>query len=262
MAVVRRVRPAAEVQSVDRALRILNMFEGDGTAVRLIDVARTLSIAKSTAHRLLTTLELHGYVWFDEAARVYHLGLGAVRLGQRALAGIDLRRAALPHLRRLTRATGETSFLLAVRGDRAVILESTTGGQTLQLTLPIGDPWPLHAGASNLILLAFLPPQEIDEYLARPLERYTGRTEVDPERLRRRVAAIRRQGYAFTVGELSENIGAVAVPILDGDVLLGGLCVAGISHNFPESRVPELVALLRAAAGEIARELGAEGMGR
>lgn len=244
---------------MDRALRILDMFAQDGHAVRLGDVARSLGIAKSTAHRLLSTLEAHGYVWYDEAARTYHLGLGAVRLGQRALAGIDLRRAALPHLRRLTRLTGETSFLLAVRGDHAVILESVAGGQRLQLTLPVGDPWPLHAGASNLVLLAYLPEAEVEEYLARPLERYTDRTETDPDRLRRRLAEIRRRGYAFTVGELSETIGAVAVPILDGALLLGGLCVAGLSHNFPAWRVAELASLLREAAAAIASELGAAG---
>lgn len=125
----------------------------------------------------------------------------------------------------------------------------------LRLTLPVGTPWPLHAGASNRVLLAFLPPPQREEILRQPLRRITPRTITDPARLRRELDRVRRRGFAYSVGELTPGVAAVAVPVLAQGRLLGGLTVAGPEARLTPGRVPGIVRRLQAAAKALARDL-------
>src|SRR3989337_2675655 len=99
--------------------------------------------------------------------------LAVARLGQAALAGVDLRLVARPHLRRLVDETGESSFLLVVEGRSAVVIDTVASDAPLRLTYPVGTPWPLYAGASNKVLLAHLPEEIAAEVLSAPLPRIT-----------------------------------------------------------------------------------------
>ncbi|MFZ5822936.1 MAG: IclR family transcriptional regulator [Bacillota bacterium] len=246
--------PESQLQSLDRALAALELFTPDRPALDLSEVAARLGAGRSTVHRLCSTLVARGYLTYDQRTREYRLGLAAIRLGNAALAGLDVRQAARPHLIRLAELTGEFTFLLVAQDDSAIVVDRVEGSHPLRLTLNPGAPWPLHAGASNKVLLAHLPADRVDTYLSRNLTRVTERTPVDPEALRADLLQIRAQGHAFSVGELTPDVAAYAVPILDGENLLGGLCVAG-----PASRLrgrDEILVDLKRAAWEIARELG------
>lgn len=249
----RVILPYSQLQSVDRALASLELFSSTQPSIGLAAAAEALGTTKSTVHRVFTTLEARGYLRYDSRTREYHLGLATIRLGNVALASLDILSVARPHLHRLAEALGESLFLLITQGDHAVVLDHVASGH-LRLSLSPGLPWPLHAGASNKALLAHLPPDQIAAYLTKPLISMTEETVIDPDQLRTDLAQIRSQGYAWSVGELTPDIGTYAVPIMDGPEMLGGLAVAG-----PSSRLqPKVhaVQLLKEAARQIALELG------
>lgn len=250
----RRYEPGEVLRGVERAVALLHRF----TAEPVLDLARAarhLNVSRSTAYRVLRSLEAGGLVVYDRERRTYHLSLAVARLGQAALSRIDLRSVARPYLQRLVAATGESVFLLVVEGRSAVVIDTLASEAPLKLTYPVGTPWPLHAGASNRVLLAHLPPERIEEILAGPLPRVTSRTITDPNRLRAELERVRRRGYAYSNGELTPGVAGIAVPILCAGQLMGALAVAGPSTRLRASRVPEIVKELRAAAEAIAGQL-------
>lgn len=250
-----RTRRPEQLRSVQRAAEVLRLFSVDRPVLGLGEVARSLAVPRSTAHRLLRAMEQAGFLAHDPETYTYRLGLWLVRLGEVAVDSVDLRNAARPYLRELAAETGESAFLLVVQGTSAVVVEVQESQSPLRLTLPVGTPWPLHAGASNRVLLAFLPPAQQEEVLRRPLRRITPRTITDADRLRRELARVRRRGFAYSVGELTPGVAAVAVPVLVQGKLLGGLTVAGPEGRLTPGRLPAIVRRLRHASEAIARDL-------
>lgn len=259
MARPRNAEPVDVLRGVERAATLLHRFTPDRPVVDLPQAARLLDIPRSTAYRLLRSLEAGGFLIYDAPRQAYRLSLAVARLGQVALAGVDLRLVARPHLRRLVDETGESAFLLVAERRSAVVIDTVASDAPLRLTYPVGTPWPLYAGASNKVLLAHLPEETVAEVLSDPLPRITPRTITDPHRLRAEIARIRRRGFAHSVGELTPGIVGVAVPILSGGQLMGALAVAGPVSRLTAARVPQSVTRLKQAALSITHAL--EGAG-
>jgi DNA-binding IclR family transcriptional regulator len=243
------------LKGVERAIALLNEFSIERPTLDLPGASRALGIPRSTAYRLLRSLEAGHLLVYDEQQRAYRLGLAMARLGHVALASVDLRAAARPYLRRLMEETGESAFLLVVEGEAAVVIDTQESDKPLRLSRRVGTPWPLHAGASNKVLLAFLPPDTQAEYLRRPLARVTPKTIANPKQLAADLAKIRRRGYAVSAGELTPGVVGVSVPIRAGERLLGALAVAGPISRLSNDRTSKIVARLQAAAGGIVRDL-------
>jgi DNA-binding IclR family transcriptional regulator len=244
---------------VERAATLLQRFTLDKPVVDLRQTAKLLDIPRSTAHRLLRSLEAGGFLIYEAPRQTYRLSLAVARLGHVALAGVDLRLVARPHLHQLVDKIGESAFLLVVEKRSAVVIDIVASDAPLRLTFPVGTPWPLHAGAANKVLLAHLPEETVAEVLSGSLPRITSRTITDPHRLRAELALIRRRGFAYSVGELTPQIAGVAVPILGAGQLMGALAVAGPASRLTAARIPQSVTLLKQAAHTMTHAL--EGTG-
>lgn len=253
--------PAGLLRGVERAVSLLNNFTADKPTLDLSSASRCLNVPRSTAYRLLRSLEACGMLVYDDEQRAYRLSLALARLGQVALATVDLRAVARPYLRSLAQDTGESAFLLVLQDSSAVIIDAQESGHPLKLSLPLGTPSPLHAGASNRVMLAHLPPDQIRAYLSRPLARITPNTNTDAADLAADLEAIRSRGYVYTVGELTPDVAGLAVPLFGADSVLGSLAVAGPASRLRPERVPECVEYLRQAADGINRALAGVGTG-
>lgn len=249
-------RPTPVLQTVDRALTTLLLFTPKRPEWGLTDTANALGVSKSMAARMLKTLCARGLLIQDSQTRRYRVGLRVLEIALAAHAANNLHRAALPVLKRLVDETGETAFLTVVDGDEAVTLDRVEARNSLKFSLEVGTRWPLHVGAANRVLLAFLPRAEREEYLTRPLERFTDRTISDPDKLLSELTLIRERGFTHSLGELTPGVHALGAPILGptGD-LLGAVCLAGPEVRFGPSILPTLEGKLRAAATEIASTL-------
>jgi len=248
-------RPAFQV--LERTFGILEVFSESQPEWSATQVARELDLPVPTVHRILAALNRLGYVSQHEDTRRFRLGLAAVSLGERARTLADLRPVAIGPLRRLTEATGETALLtvLSPARDRSVCLERVETAQPLRLSVLPGRQLPLHAGASQKALLAFMPASEIDEIIAGPLERCCSATITDGPALRRELAAIRARGWSSSYEETNVGVWGVAVPVLSASDVVCAVGIAGPSPRLTVERVRRDVRLAHEAAVAIGRAL-------
>lgn len=243
---------------LERALDVLLLFARPDPAPRGVsEVARDLGLSKAVVHRILTTLRSRRLIELDESTRRYSLGPAALALSMAYLDQIDIRDLAREPLRRLMRSTNETSTLSIRTGDTRIYLDQVTPPREVKMTVPLGRPFPLHAGASSKAFLAFLPEAEQEDYLTgRALEALTDHTVIDATPLRHELAVIRDRGYAVSFGERQVGAGSVAAPVLDQESAPAAvLSVSGPVERI-RGRVDDLSAVLLAETRELSVKLG------
>jgi DNA-binding IclR family transcriptional regulator len=246
---------AGPVQSVDRAVAILEILARDGEA-GVTEVARELGVHKSTASRLLAALDRRELVAQDAARGRYRLGMGLVRLAGAASRGLDLVQESRPVCRALAQEVGETVNLAILSGRDALYLDQVAGPAALSPHNWAGQRIPLHATSDGKVLLAYLPEADVAECLTPPLARFTGRT-VTAADFPRLLAEVRRQGYATAVEELEAGLTAVAAPVRNAEgVVVASISASGPSFRMPADRIPVLAGSVRRAAAEVSRRLG------
>ena len=247
-------------EAAARVADVLRMFTNGPAAVGVSEIARELGLSKAVVHRILQSLVSRSFVVVDPATREYRLGPSAVALGVRALRDIDLRRAARPVLRRLRDLTGETTTLSELVASSRVYLDQFESRQEIKMTVELGRPHPLHAGASGRAILAFLPEQTVEQVIESGLPALTPATIRSSGGLRRSLAKVRSGGYATSQGERQHGAGSVAAPVfgIDGDVL-GAISVCGPVSRFDAEAVDRYAPMVVAAAAEVSQSLGWDG---
>ncbi|WP_214316871.1 IclR family transcriptional regulator [Nonomuraea sediminis] len=205
------------VATVERAADVLVLFaEPDSRTLGVTEISEKLEMSKAAVHRILASLRLRGLVELDEETRRYSLGLTAMRLGLAYLDRLDVRRLAAPTLVTLSRTLSETATLSIRTGYMRVYVDQVTPSREVIMSVTLGVPYPLHAGASSKAFLAYLTDEEIDDYFRTvPLTRLTERTLVHEDVLRKDLAAIRRRGYAKSSAERQPGSASVAAPVFD-----------------------------------------------
>jgi DNA-binding IclR family transcriptional regulator len=246
---------APGVQSVDRALTILGILARLGEA-GVTEIAGELAVHKSTAFRLVATLESHGMVEQNEDRGKYRLGVGVLRLAGATTARLDVVQEARPICRKLAADSGETVNIAVLSDRSALYLDQVAGQSALQSHNWVGQHIPLHATSNGKVLLSGLSSEEVDQRVPR-LPAYTPGTVTSRARLRRELAEVREQGYAVAVDELEVGLTAIAAPIRNahGDVI-ASLSVSGPTFRIGETRVKELVPAVVDASDEVSRRLG------
>lgn len=250
----------AGTEGAGRVADVLLTFMEGPRSLGVSAIARELGLAKAVVHRILQTLVQRGLLTADTGTRDYHLGPAAAALGARALRESDLRAVAMPALRELQQATGETTTVSALVPGGRVYLDQVESGREIKMTVEVGRRFPLHAGSSSTCMLAFLPVEQQEAVLSGPLERLTTRTVTDPDMLRVRLAEVRRRGYARSDGERQQLAGSVAAPVFgfDGSVQ-GAVSVCGPADRVDAAACERFLPLLVAAADHISRGMGWHG---
>jgi len=266
-------REAAVIRSVDRAIAILDLLaqsgrrddRGSREIVEFVgmsgaEVARELGVHRSTALRLLGTLERHALVERDPRTAKYRLGRRLPQLARVVTGELDLRHVARPVCENLAASTGETVTLDVLDGDEIVPIEQSTGSTSFVSVNWLGRRTPAHCTASGKVILAFAPEPVRQRLLARPLEARTPRSIVDVSELDRQLAAAREGGYARTFEELEVGLDAIAAPVYsaDGEVI-AAMDVSGPAHRLQAGGGPDFVGLTREAAADVSRRLGFRG---
>lgn len=208
---------SATVATVERAADLLTYFvETDAPDLGVTEIAEGLGLSKAAVHRVLSSLRSSGLIELNEETHRYALGVGSMRLGLAYLKRIDIRRIAHPELVALSRRTDETATLSIRTGRSRAYVDQVTPSREVIMSVGLGESFPLHAGGSSKAFLAFLPPEEVEDYLTtQPLEALTAGTVTDPGALRDELAAIRAQGWARSSGERKGGAASVAAPVFD-----------------------------------------------
>ena len=247
---------AQSVQSVDRAVRILEILARDGEA-GVTEVAGELGVHKSTASRLLSVLENRGLVEQLGERGKYAIGFGIVRLGGAANARLDVLQESRVVCRMLAHEVGETVNLAILSGPDVLYLDQAAGPAALSPHNWAGQRIPLHATSDGKVLLAWLPEAELAQRLTPPLARFTERTITDVAGFPALLAEVRRRGFATAVDELEAGLTAIAAPVRDAEgTVIASISTSGPSFRIPAARVEVLAAAIRRAAAEASRRLG------
>jgi len=247
-------------EAAGRVADVLLAFLQGPRSLGVSALARELGLSKAVVHRILQTLVHRGLLTADPDTRDYHLGPAAAALGARSLRESDVRSVAMPVLRELQQATGETTTVSALVPGGRVYLDQVESAKEIKMTVEVGRRFPLHAGSSSMCILAFLPLAEQEEVLTRALGDLTPRTVTDPDLLRARLAEVRRLGVAQSDGERQAGAGSVAAPVfgVDGSVQ-GAVSVCGPADRVGAAARERFVPLLVDAADRISRRMGWRG---
>jgi DNA-binding IclR family transcriptional regulator len=246
-----------QLESVERALRVLDCFREDTPELRLVDIGRLLGISKVQALRLASTLESHGFLTRDPRTKYYRLGLRLFQLGMVVQQQSELQRVAHPFLHELVVKTGETARLMVPHPLGPTCLDLVESPRQYRVFGKLGGPRPWHAGTSTKLLLAYQPEEKQDDVLAQPLIRYTSETTTDPDILRSQLANIREHGYHVSSNDIEEGGTAIAAPVFDrsGEVA-GAISVSGPTDRIMETGIERVLMWVRASAGDVSRSLG------
>jgi DNA-binding IclR family transcriptional regulator len=241
------------VQSLDRALSILDVVSFTDRELSLGEIAARASLAKSTAHRLLRTLELRGFVARNPASGGYRPGLKNFRGFQ---SGPQIRRA----LAELAARSGETANLGTLVGSQVLYVDRAVSPHALRWQLGVGERVPVHCSAMGKAMLAFLERSVAERVVPPRLEALTGSTIVDRAALFADLAGTRRRGYAIDDEEFMEGVRCVAVPVRGGlGEVAAAISIAGPAFRLTNEVAAAQSVLLVEAAAAVSRHLGWEG---
>jgi len=239
------------IQSVARALRILDTLTQHPQGLGVVDIAKHLALNVSTTHHLVNTLVEAEYVTQLESGQ-YQLGQAVSRLSA-AYALIQQPEARLLKLlNQLVHTTQETGYLAGWQDGEVVVQAMVEGSQQLRVGgLQPGYRGYTHARAAGKALLAHLAPEQLDTYLAtHPMERRTAHTLTSPTALKTELREIARQSYALDQEEFADGVGCVAAPIFSGE----GQAVAAYSISAPAWRLTQNFKPFVAAVVQAAKE--------
>jgi len=222
------------IQSVFRALKILECVAEHGNLISLTEISKKMELSKSTAHGLIATLERYGYMQQDSVTGKYSLGLRIFELGQAYVSNLDLREIALPDLRELSLHYQETAHLAVLSGEDVVYIDKVDGSRSIGIRSRIGGRNPAYCTGVGKVLLSGLSERQIEEmYADQELQKYTKNTVVDLTALVDQIRQARELGYGFDMEEIELGLGCVAAPVKDSQ----GTIIAAISLSGPSSRL-------------------------
>ncbi len=252
------VRSGAErnsIQSVDRALLLVDTIAELGGEATLTELANRTSLNISTCHHLLATLIKRGFVMKVPGKRLYALGGRILHLSHACLQ-VDLPRRAQPYLEAVNRVTGETVHLAALQGDAVVTLAMREARHAVRVdTGKLGKIEAPHATAHGKAMLAWLPEDEMRRILAHGMKRFTENTITEFSELVEALRIVRRKGYAVDREEFLPGVICVGSAIRDQ----AGTVIGSISASAPSMRATdEHIALMRDEITAATRALSAE----
>jgi DNA-binding IclR family transcriptional regulator len=227
------------IQAVDRAVALLKSVAASATPPTVLELARDCGINRSTAWRLLRTLEHHGLVDRDPITQRYTVGYGAISVAA-AVTDDALVRRVRPLLGKLAEATGESVTLAVARRFNLVYVDQVDPPNVMVPNW-LDKPLPLHATSGGKAFLAWLGPDEVDAILPKELPRYTTHTVTDRDQLEREFAEIRRVGYALCAREYEEfSSGASAAVLNTRQYPMAVINVWGPAPRNPAKRLHEI----------------------
>lgn len=245
-------------QTLIRGLRVIESIAAQAEPIGVGALSRELDLPKSTVQRLLRTLQQENWAeTSDEPITRWQLSPRLLALARHNAPSQSLRQVALPYLNELAERTGETVHFTVADGDeQLVLIERVDSVHAVRTFNPIGARNPFHASASGKAWLAMLPDNEIETMLARPLEKATPNTIVDPMQLLHQIHEARERGYAVNIAENRSHVCAIgaAVPGMSSRPI-AAIAISMPDLRFLPHRVPEWGSLARQTAQSIADAL-------
>jgi len=239
---------------LERAFSILGSFSLDRKEQTLSELSRAVGLAKSTCHRLVSTLIAFGYLTYDESSKYYSLGPKLFELGSVVYDSISLRKIASQHLNDLLSKVGNKAVALAIFEDDEIVYLDRKEDKRNPIkfsTTEVGRRRPPHFGMFGLLFMAYLGDDEVERLLGKyPLVATTAKSARDSAEFKQRLKRVREVGYSFDDEGAFEDLSGVAAAIRDGsNAVVGAVGCSFISASVnDETRQAVISAVCEAAA--------------
>ncbi len=246
------------LKSVDKAVSVLNCFSPEAPIRGVGDISQLTGYTKSTVSRLLSTLERHGCVERAGGPGKYRLGYRVYLWGLISGKQTNLATIAKPIMEQLRDKCGEEVALYVVEGERRVCVERVASVHEIAKVAPIGTYYPLHAGASGRVLLAYLPSEKRQNFFRKNrLDKITSLTITDVKTLEKDLESIRKKGYAVSRGEREPDAFSVTAPVWDASGrTVASLSISGPNFRFTDKKLKKYITWVLAASEELSKKLG------
>lgn len=236
MASVEQPSSQTYVKSLERGLAVIRAFDADHTEMRLSEVAQATGLTRAAARRFLLTLVELGYVRLDDGR--FSLRPRVLDLGYSYLSGLSFQEIAQPHMESLVHEVNESSSISVLDNIEVVYVIRVPTRRIMTITLAVGTRLPAYATSMGRVLLASLPPAELDARLRKiELRRLTPHTVRTKKALREELERVREQGFAMVDQELEQGLRSAAVPIADAE---GRVAALNISVHASRAGMDEL----------------------
>jgi IclR family KDG regulon transcriptional repressor len=230
------------IQSLDRALKILDVLADRDEPIGLTELARSMGLDSSTVYRLLYTLRIHGYARQGGRDRRYRLGPKAIELGQKALQKFTLLERGRPFLRELAATSEETATLVGLVGNSTVCVSKKERPGFLSFSPRIGAEAPPYCTATGKAVIANLPEGELERLLdSIEIVGRTDNTITELTALKEHLRTVREQGYAVDDEEYHPGIRCVAAPVFDHDgVVVGSIGISAAATSLTPEKAEQI----------------------
>jgi IclR family acetate operon transcriptional repressor len=246
------------VQSVDRALSIIETLAEDDEGYRLSDLAVRTGLSTSTVHRLLATLEKRRFVQFDRDGSKWHVGAQSFSVGATFARRRNFTAQAMPYLRKLRDQTRETANLAVVDDEAIIVLTRIESREIMRSLTKVGGRVAMVASGVGKAVLATYSDEDVNGIICRQgMPRLTEKSIVRPSELFRELQIIRRRGYAVDDEEARMGLRCIAAVVYsDCSEPLAAISVSGMTSRITNERLPVLGCIVRAVAAELTLVLG------
>ncbi len=249
--------PARRLSSVGGALRLLKTFTAEEPELGITALAKRLGVAKSTAHRLVTTLVAEGFLEQNPVDGRYRLGLLLFALGAQVRRRMNVSEQAVPHLHELSTRSGETVHLAVLHDTEILYLRNIDSPHAIRTRSYLGVRMPAYCTSEGRALLAYSPPLVVAHVMRARLLPRTGNTVTDKARLARLLAQVRDCGYALDDEESEDGMRGVAAPIFDASgAVVAAVGLVGPTQRVSKAGLRKFSTLVVAAGRAISARLG------
>jgi DNA-binding IclR family transcriptional regulator len=241
---------------IKKAVEILRLLIKEYQPLGVTEIAKNLSISKSTAYGILQSFQEEGLVSKDSATKKYTVGKEMMRLSKMVFKGQDLVSIARPFLERLEELVDETIFLGVREYDSVKILEVIEAKKDFKISSPIGTKLPINAGATGKIFLSIMNNDDIIALLnEKGLPEYTENSITDINKYIEEIEKTRRLGYSLDMGEYLKGVGSAGTLIYQERKPVGAIWFVGFSNSMMDARLNNIIRNLQQTAEQISNRL-------
>lgn len=244
------------IPNLQNACRLMGFLAQAPEGVTLPTLSMELSIPRTTAYRILKTLELENFV--REEGRLFFLGPKLIHLGEAASGDLDIRKVAVPHLRALTEEVDETCHLAVPCEDNSLIVEVSLSTHPLRATSRSGTMVALNCSATGKVFIAYLFDKKLKELCEKNLfQSRTKHTLTTFKELQAEAKRVRERGYSMDDEEYHEGVRCLAVPVFDrSGKTVASIGLTAAKQRIPKVKVESIVEALNRRAVAIREEIG------
>lgn len=246
------------VQSIDRALNLLEILSDHDKGLGLIDLSERSGLSKSTVHRLLNTLSENGYVKQNEDSGKYLLTMKLFHLGSKNVEKMDILKLSRPYLEKLRDLSGEVVHLVLLDGNEIIYIDKVESENTIRMYSNIGKKGTLYSTSVGKAIMAYLSDEEIRKiWDSIKIEAFTEYTITDFKEFMKEINEIRKAGYAMDREENELGVRCLGSAILDYTKRpVAAMSVSGPVQRMTEEKVSDIVTSILEMKKLVSKELG------